>query len=141
MSDRDEVRDGESPDDEDREDASERSADEPVDSGAELDEAEETRMRDLLRGALSAEREEPPPDSEFLRGVQKRLRNRSGGKFYADGWSTAKHAPTYTYLWTSVIMLAIVLVVYATLSSLVGEAAEVENQPAPVQIVFPKPTR
>lgn len=35
-------------------------------------------------------------------------------------------------------MLAIVLVVYATLTSLVGEAIDVENQPAPVQIVFPK---
>ena len=69
---------------------------------------------------------------------RERLRDRSGGKFYADGWSTAKHPPTYTYLWTSVLMLAIVVAVYATLTSLVGEAADVENQPAPVQIVFPK---
>ncbi len=108
------------------------------DSSAELDEAAESKMRDLLKGALDLKKEEPPPDSQFLRGVQKRLRDRSGGKFYADGWSTAKHPPTYTYLWTSVLMLAIVIVVYATLTSLVGEAADVENQPAPVQIVFPK---
>lgn len=103
-----------------------------------LDEAEESKMRDLLKGALDLKETEPPPESEFLKGVQKRLRDRSRGKFYADGWSTAKHPPTYTYLWTSVLMLAIVIVVYATLTSLVGEAAEVENQPAPVQIVFPK---
>ncbi|GMV12387.1 MAG: hypothetical protein HS104_21730 [Polyangiaceae bacterium] len=118
-------------------------SDDPVeeaapDSSAELDEAAASKMRDLLKGALELKKEEPPPDSEFLRGVQKRLRDRSRGKFYADGWSTAKHPPTYTYLWTSVLMLAIVIVVYATLHSLVGEAAEVENQPAPVQIVFPK---
>ncbi len=109
-----------------------------ADAGAELGEEAESKMRDLLRGALDLKKEEPPPDSAFLRGVQKRLRDRSGGKFYADGWSTAKHPPTYTYLWTSVLMLAIVLAVYATLTSLVGEAADVENQPAPVQIVFPK---
>ena len=54
-------------------------------------------MRDLLRGALDLKKEEPPPDSAFLRGVQKRLRDRSGGKFYADGWSTAK-AVSYTHL-------------------------------------------
>lgn len=112
--------------------------DEEAAVGSELDEAAESKMRDLLKGALDPQREEPPPDSEFLRGVQRRLRDRSGGKFYADGWSTAKHPPTYTYLWTSVLMLAIVIVVYATLTSLVGEAADVENQPAPVQIVFPK---
>lgn len=107
-------------------------------SGIELNPAEESKMRELLKGALDSKRDDAPPDSEFLRGVQKRLRDRSGGKFYADGWSTAKHPPTYTYLWTSILMLAIVLAVYATLTSLVGEAAEVENQPAPVQIVFPK---
>ena len=114
------------------------STDQSADAGTELDEEAESKMRDLLRGALDLKKEEPPPDSAFLRGVQKRLRDRSGGKFYADGWSTAKHPPTYTYLWTSVLMLAIVVAVYATLTSLVGEAADVENQPAPVQIVFPK---
>jgi len=108
------------------------------DASAELDDAALGKMRDLLKGALDPKKEEPPPDSQFLRGVQKRLRDRSGGKFYADGWSTAKHPPTYTYLWTSVLMLAIVVVVAATLYSLVGEADAVKNEPAPVQIVFPR---
>ncbi|MBK7585199.1 MAG: hypothetical protein IPI67_34055 [Myxococcales bacterium] len=122
------------------EDTSAPDAAENDDESPELDEAAESKLRDLLRGSLGDAKEEPPPESEFLRGVQKRLRDRSGGKFYDEGWSTARHPPTYTYLWTSVLMLAIVLAVYATLTSLVGEAAEVENQPAPVpvQIIFPK---
>lgn len=140
MSDRDEEgREEERPTADDEAVESE-ATDSQADAGEELDEGEQSKMRDLLKGALDLKKEEPPPDSQFLKGVQKRLRDRSGGKFYADGWSTAKHPPTYTYLWTSVLMLAIVIVVYATLTSLVGEAAEVDNQPAPVpvQIVFPK---
>jgi hypothetical protein len=105
----------------------------------ELDEADESKMRDLLKGALDLEHAEPPPDAQFLRGVQKRLRERSGGKFYADGWSTAKHPPTYTYLWTSVLMLAIVVLAYATLSALTGEAVEVQNEPEGATIVAPAP--
>lgn len=109
----------------------------PDESGPELDADESDKMRDLLRGAMRKDGDEPPPESQFLRGVQKRLRDRSGGKFYADEWSTARR-PTYTYLWTSVVMLVIVLLVYAVMTSLSGEAIEIENTPAPVQIVFPK---
>lgn len=65
-------------------------------------------VRDLLRGALR-----PPPGSvapELLGGVQRKLRQRSRGKFYGDGWSTA-HAPRSTYLVTSAIMLALIVVI------------------------------
>lgn len=65
-------------------------------------------VRDLLRGALR-----PPPGSvapELLGGVQRKLRQRSRGKFYGDGWSTA-HAPRSTYLITSAIMLALIVIV------------------------------
>ncbi len=92
-------------------------------------------MRALLRGAFEEE-EEPQPRSDVLRGVQDKLRKRSGGKFYADGWSTARHPPTMTYLWTSVIMLAVVVVAYAVLASLGGEAKEVPMVRAPVQFIF-----
>lgn len=64
-------------------------------------------VRDLLRGALR-----PPPGSvapELLGGVQQRLRVRSRGKFYGDGWSTAE-APRSTYLITSALMLVLILV-------------------------------
>jgi hypothetical protein len=65
-------------------------------------------VRDLLRGALR-----PPPGAiapELLGGVQRKIRQRSRGKFYGDGWSTAQ-APRSTYLVTSVIMLVLIVVI------------------------------
>lgn len=100
------------------------------------DDDDDEELRRLLRGALSSE--EPSPSSDVLAGVQKRLRERSRGKFYADGWSTERHPPTMTYLWTSLIMLAIALVLWAALGSLSGEALEVNNEPAPVRIIHPR---
>jgi len=93
----------------------------------ELDES----LRSMLRGAL---REEAPPPN-VLAGVQKRIRERSKGKFYADGWSTAKHPPLNTYLVTSLLMLAILGISYALLSPLVGSPVPVRNQPVPVQLI------
>ncbi len=94
-------------------------------------------LRSLLRGAFDAEDE--APKSDVLRGVQQRIRKRSRNKFYADGWSTAKHPPVYTYLVTSAIMLAIAVVVYIVLWPVV-EPKDVENEPVPVHIVLPRPT-
>jgi hypothetical protein len=73
---------------------------------------DEVDMRDLLRSALA-----PPPGSvapQILPGVQKKLRRRSRGKFYGDGWSTAK-APRQTYLITSVVMLVLIGFVFLVL--------------------------
>ena len=91
----------------------------------------EESLRSMLRGALREEG--PAPD--VLAGVQKKIRERSKGKFYADGWSTAKHPPLNTYLITSLIMLAILVVSYALLSPLVGSPEPVRNQPAPIQVI------
>jgi hypothetical protein len=123
-------------DDKTLEDAPEQGG--PDEGAPELDDREADKLRDLLRGALRQETGETPlSEEEFLRGVQKRLRDRSGGKFYSDEWSTSR-APTYTYLWTSVVMLVIVLFVYAVMASVSDEAVEVENAPAPVQLIAPK---
>lgn len=76
---------------------------------AVLDEAD---MRDLLKSALA-----PPKGSvapSILPGVQKKLRRRSQGKFYGDGWSTAR-APRQTYLVTSLVMLALIGFVFLVL--------------------------
>ena len=73
---------------------------------------DEIDMRDLLRSALA-----PPPDAippELLRGVQRRIRARSRGKFYGDGWSTSR-SPRSTYLITSIIMLLLIGIVYFVL--------------------------
>lgn len=72
---------------------------------------------------------------DVLGGVQKKLRERSEGKFYADGWSTVRTAPVATYLITSLFMLAIVFVIYAALSSLSGTAVEVKTDPKPIQVI------
>ncbi len=101
-------------------------------------EEDDPELRALLRGALRGPGSEGP-QSDVLRGVQDKIRARSAGKFYADGWSTARHPPTMTYLWTAVVMIVIALASYAVLASLVGEVIEVHNEPAPVQIIAPKP--
>jgi hypothetical protein len=99
------------------------------------DDVEDESIRKLVRGALGEPRAESP---DVLRGVQKKIRQRSRGKFYADGWSTAKSPPITTYLLTSLVMLAISLVLYALFGYLSGEAVPVQNEPAPVHIVIPR---
>jgi hypothetical protein len=73
---------------------------------------DEVDMRDLLRSALA-----PPPGAvapDLLHGVQRKLRRRSRGKFYGDGWSTAR-SPRSTYLFTSLLMLVLIGIVFLVL--------------------------
>jgi hypothetical protein len=101
----------------------------------DIDEAQAESVRNLLRGTLDrAERDAP----DVLRGVQRKIRQRSRGKFYADGWSTAKNPPIATYLLTSLAMLVILGLVYSLFISLAGDPAPVHNEPAPVHIVIPR---
>ena len=100
-------------------------------SGESLDE----NVKHLLRSALS---DRQPPPADVLGGVQRKLRQRSRGKFYADRWSTEKQPPVLTYLITSLFMLAIVFVIYAVLAPLRGEPAAVESDPVPIRIVPPR---
>jgi hypothetical protein len=89
-------------------------------------------LRHLLRGALGDEPETP----DVLGGVQRKLRVRSGGKFFSDGWSTERQPPIQTYLVTSLVMLAIVIAIWAVLYPISGEPAVVEP-PAPVRVLPP----
>ena len=102
----------------------------------EADENDElaAELRSALKGGMA---EDAPPD--VLAGFQKKLRERSGGKFYEDGWSTSRHPPINTYLITSLMMLAILGLIYALLAPLSGEPVPVENTPQPVQIISPTP--
>jgi hypothetical protein len=88
----------------------------------------------LLKGALASE---AAPESDVLAGVQKKLRDRSGGKFYDDEWSTAKKSPALTFLVTGSIMLFIVLVTYAVLAPLRGKPERVNTGPIPVEVLPP----
>jgi hypothetical protein len=103
---------------------------------SEADDKEELGA-ELLSALKGSSAEEPPPD--VLAGFQKKLRERSGGKFYEDGWSTSRHPPKSTYLITSLIMLAVLGLIYALLAPLSGEPVPVENEPQPVQLISPRP--
>jgi len=73
---------------------------------------DEVDVKDLLRRALR-----PPPGAvapSLLGGVQKKLRTRSHGKFYGDGWSTAR-SPRSTYLITSLLMLVLMVFIFLVL--------------------------
>ena len=79
------------------------------DSTPQLDDDE---VRSLLRQAMNVDREKTP--SSVLPGVQRKLRQRSRGKFYADGWSTGR-SPRSTYFVTSLVMLIILVAMYFAL--------------------------
>jgi len=97
------------------------------------DDIEGSSIRALVQ--KSAGLGDEPPD--LVRGFQKKLRTRSRGKFYADGWSTSKQPPVMTYLITSLLMLAVVFAAYAVMRPLAGEAIGVPMTPAPVQVLPP----
>jgi hypothetical protein len=76
------------------------------------DDPESEAVRDLLKRALAPETlAKGAPD--ILRGVQRRIRMRSRGKFFADGWSTM-HA-RLAYLLVALITLLLVALAYYAL--------------------------
>jgi len=106
----------------------------PVDRESESDDPRDSEIRGWLHGAL--DRDEAPK-VDVLAGVQQKLRERSGGKFYDDVWSTAKQPPVATFLVTALVMLAVILTAYAILAPLRGMPEVVPTRPEPVQIVSP----
>lgn len=90
-------------------------------------------LPDVVLGALA----QPPVSPDVLPGFQRKVRERSGGKFYGDQWSTSRHPPVATYLVTSALMLAVVLATYIVLAPLSGQPAPA---PAPRGVhVIPVP--
>ena len=79
---------------------------------ANADDGAGDAMSALLKRSL-AQKDAPPPGDDFLRGVQKRIRTRSKGKFYADGWSTS--SPRVSYMLIALVMLIIVALAYFVL--------------------------
>jgi hypothetical protein len=79
----------------------------------EHDPEESDPVRDLVKRALSEEAiAADAPD--LLRGVQRRIRKRSRGKFFADGWSTAQSRVGYVLV--ALITLLLVAIAYFALS-------------------------
>jgi hypothetical protein len=82
------------------------------DDDVKLDDKEEAQVRDLLKRALSNESlEQGAPD--LLAGVQRRIRRRSRGKFFGDGWSTGQ--ARIGYVLVALVTLLLVLVAYYAL--------------------------
>lgn len=104
-------------------------------ANSELEPNEIARMQRLLRGALDKEVSAAP---DVLRGVQLKLNERSGGKFYANGWSTTRLAPVSTYLVTSLLMIAFVVFIYFIIHPLAGAPSMVRSVPVPIDIVAPR---
>lgn len=82
----------------------------PPPSDAEL-EAQEQAMRELL--ARAKVREQPAPRQPILPEVQRKIRKRSQGKFFADGWSTEASRTSYTLV--AVVMLVVLAIAYFAL--------------------------
>jgi hypothetical protein len=70
------------------------------------------QMRALLRHALRRE-SEPLPSSSILTGVQRKIRKRSRGKFYGDGWSTSQSRLSYTIV--AITMLILLALTYLSM--------------------------
>jgi hypothetical protein len=69
-------------------------------------------MRDLLKRAMSDEAlGKDAPD--LLQGVQRRIRKRSRGKFFADGWSTGQARAGYVLV--ALVTLLLVAIAYYAL--------------------------
>ena len=73
-------------------------------------------MRALLKRSLDAKAPAAVPPRELLGGVQRRIRTRSRGRFFADGWSTSSSRVNYALV--AVIMLIIVGIAYFALGPL-----------------------
>ena len=70
----------------------------------DLDQEDDAEVRDLVRRALSPEaltRDVP----DLLSGVQKRIRKRSKGKFYGDGWSTGQARMGYVLVAIATLLM------------------------------------
>jgi hypothetical protein len=76
------------------------------------DDHESAVVRDLLKRAFATETlAKSAPD--ILRGVQRRIRARSRGKFFSDGWSTMQ--ARLAYLLVALITLLLVALAYYAL--------------------------
>jgi hypothetical protein len=82
----------------------------PPSGRSETEENVEKSVRSILRRARVGAHH----DVDLLGGVQRRIRERSRGRFYRDGWSR-RNSATSTLLLTSLLMLVILLLVYFVL--------------------------
>jgi hypothetical protein len=73
-------------------------------------------LRDLLKRSLSSEALRTGESPDLLAGVQKRIRRRSKGKFFGDGWSTSQ--ARISYLLVALVTLLLVALAFVALGPL-----------------------
>jgi hypothetical protein len=71
-------------------------------------------MASLLRDVMSDEAITRRADGRLLAGVQRKIRQRSRGKFYADGWSTSHGRMSYVFV--AMVMLVLLGIAYCALA-------------------------
>ena len=87
----------------------------------DVEEVEVPALSALLKRSLAPvvpdtaepSKEDAEKDRVLLVGVQRKLRKRSKGKFYADGWSTS--ASRVNYALVAGVMLVVIVAVYLAL--------------------------
>jgi hypothetical protein len=84
--------------------------DEELPPGVDLD---ADPMRDLLKRAMQKPAAVPQTQKPMLEEVQRKLRVRSKGKFYGDGWSTTQEKVSYALVAT--VMLIVIAIAYFAL--------------------------
>ena len=70
----------------------------------ESEDGESRAVRDLLRRSLTEGHPSEVPD--LVAGVQRRIRKRSKGKFFGDGWSLTQHRASYALIALTTLLLA-----------------------------------
>jgi hypothetical protein len=86
---------------------------EPEDREDGPEPSDEDPMRALLKRALDAPTSTGENEPDLLVAVQRKIRRRSRGKFYGDGWSTTQTKVSYALI--AVVMLVLVGVAYFAL--------------------------
>lgn len=69
------------------------------------DEENSQAMRALLKRAMPTVDADDVPADYILKGVQKKLRQRSKGKFFGDGWSTSQTRMSYGLVALTMLIL------------------------------------
>jgi Flp pilus assembly protein TadB len=76
------------------------------------DESRSAKVAALLKSTLD-DTETAKAEKSLLSGVQRKIRQRSRGKFYGDGWSTSQARMSYVLI--ACVMLVVVGLAYVAL--------------------------
>ncbi len=87
-------------------------AGDPADRDEEHDSEDHRAIASLVKRSLGGDAL-PTDGGNVLRGVQRKLRQRSRGKFYGDGWSTTNTRVSYVLV--ALVMLVVVGIAYFAL--------------------------